>query len=158
MRKTLAVLILIIGSILLLQAPGGAQSKPQHHLYGITTGGSYEALTNCPSTSKVRIRPNLAAKAVTASSEGRKMFRGATRNRFVFDTSAGFDPKRLRATCDGKYMSKSANLLGASVPLAFTGRSLLPQLLLGTGLLLVGGVFIVLAGFRRQNPRPATPG
>lgn len=161
MRKTLAVLALMISSMLLLQAPVRAQQQTEHHLYKINTTNSFEALTDCPRSSVVRIRPNPDADAVRARIAGRKAFGGDTHNRFVFDTGARFSPAKLRATCDGVLMKKSPNLLGTSVPLAFTGRPLVPQLLLGTGLLLVGAMFLVLTGppdvFRRRRPRRASP-
>jgi hypothetical protein len=162
MRKTLAVLALMISSVLFLQAPVWAQQEPQHHLIKIDTIGSYEALTDCPASSVVRIRPNPAAGAVRAKTAGKKAFGGKSRNRFTFDTSAGFDPARLRATCNGRLMKNDPGFLGPKVPLAFTGRSLVPQLLLGTVLLLAGAVLLVLtgqspAGVFRRRPESATP-
>jgi hypothetical protein len=160
MRKTLAVLALMISSMLILQAPAWAQD---HHLIRVAPGGSFEALTDCPRSSVVRIRPNPAAEAVRAKAEGTKAFKGKRHNRFTFDTSAGFSPTRLRATCDNVLMINDPGFLDPEVPLAFTGRSLVPQLLLGTGLLLAGAILLVLTGqlpagvLRRRRPGPATP-
>jgi hypothetical protein len=166
MRKTLGVLALMISSMLFLQAPAWAPDE-QHHLIKLSPSGSYEALTDCPASSVVRIRPNPAAGAVRARVD--KAFKGIKRNRFTFDTSAEFSPvrsgpKRLRATCDNELMINDPGFLDPKVPLAFTGRSLVPQLLLGTGLLLAGAILLVLTGqlpagvLRRWRPRgPATP-
>jgi hypothetical protein len=163
MRKTLAVLG-VISSMLLLQAPVWAGLPgTEHHLYKIDTSNSYEALTDCPSDSVVVIRPNPGAKAVRARTAGKKTFAGESRFRFTFNTSARFSPTKLKATCDGEPMIKVGNFLGASVPLAFTGRPVVPQLLLGTGLLLVGSLLVLLTGrpplgvFRRRRLGPATP-
>jgi hypothetical protein len=165
MRKTLAVLALMISSMLFLQAPAWAPPEEVHHLIKIKPIGSYEALTDCPRSSVVRIRPNPAAGVVRAKTAGTKAFGGKPRNRFTFDTGPGvrFSPAKLRATCDNKLMKNDPGFLGPKVPLAFTGRSLVPQLLLGTGLLLAGAILLVLTGqlptgvLRRRRPGPATP-
>jgi hypothetical protein len=167
MRKTLAVLVLMISSMLLLQAPAWAPTAstvgPDHHLIRINKIGSYEALTDCPSTSTVEITPRSGAKPVRAQKAGKKLFAHHNRNRFTFDVpSGGFSRKTLEATCDGKAMIIDPDVLDPSVPLAFTGGSLVPQLLLGTGLLLVGTMLLVVtgrfpAGLLRRRSGRATP-
>jgi hypothetical protein len=171
MRKTLAVLVLVISSMLLLQAPAWAPTastvEPDHHLYKIKTANSYEALTDCPSSSIV-IRPNPSAKAVRATKEqGKKKFYSIRRNetlelnRFIFKTDDRFSPTKLRARCDNELMYIEPDVLGPEVP--FTGVSLVPQLLLGVGLLLVGTVLLGLTGrlpvgrLRRRRAGSATP-
>jgi hypothetical protein len=169
MRKTLAVLALMIGSTLLLPAPVWAETttmsttnQPLHHLYGINKTNSYEALTDCTGT--VKIRPNSSAQTVTASPKGTKAFRGIkpTPRRYVFNTSAQFSSSP-RATCNNEVMKNSANLLGTSVPrvpMARTGRPLVPQLAFAIGLLLVGSLLVALtvrpqvAVVARRRPRP----
>jgi hypothetical protein len=153
MRKTLAVLALMLGSLLFLAAPAWAPN-----LYKINKINSYEALTDCPGN--VKIRPRTGVGFVTANPAGTKAFGGIspTPKRYVFNTTAKFNSS-VKGTCNGVPMDNSPGVLGASVPrtaMAKTGRPLVPQLALGIGLLLVGGLLIALtvrpprAVFRRS--------
>jgi hypothetical protein len=165
MRKTLAVLALMISSILLLQAPTWAQDQ-DHHLYKIKQGGSFVALSDCPE-GQILIRPNKGASFQPWKLQGTEAYGSGRVNRFFRDKSVPFNPAKLEATCKGEAMIISrTTLLGTGVPrtsLPLTGRPLVPQLVLGIGLLLVGGLFVALtvhpslAGFRRRRPRPTTP-
>jgi hypothetical protein len=167
MRKTLAILVLIICSMLLLQAPAWAQTTPSHQLYKIKTGGSFVALSDCPER-QIWIRPNEGAPVKRwMKVPGTEAYGSQRANKFVLDTQVPFNPAKLRATCGGEAMKiNRKTLLSTGVPktsLPFTGRPLGAQLLLGTGLLLVGSLLVVLAAqsppgmLRRRHPRPATP-
>jgi hypothetical protein len=167
MRKTLAVLALMIGSLLFLAAPAWA-----HHLYRInkvTTNGTtntYEALTDRDCASGVRIRPNSSTVVANASPDGTKAYDSVSptpkRHLFSLKTSVKFS-SALKANCGTELMTKSASVLGASVPraaMARTGRPLVPQLAFAIGLLLVGSLLVALtvrpkvAVLARRRPGP----
>jgi hypothetical protein len=164
MRKALAVLVLAIGSVLVLQAPAFAQ-----HLYKISQTGSvfessslhadYEILTNCPTTVTVRsttfmppaATPRFRGTLKVRRNENDETWRRLTFSKVVDSAANARAPKNLRATCAGDHEPMTA-VPGA---LAFTGVSLLPQLVVGTGFLLVGVLLIVSS---RRRPSRMTAG
>jgi hypothetical protein len=157
MRKTLAVLVLMTSSLLLLQAPAWA-----HKLYRIqklSTQGAdaegrrltvYDMLTDCPSSATFTSSA-WSSQTITGNFVGTEEFEGETayKYRFAANVRSGASANRQNTT--------------VTCTMAFTGRSVAHQLLLGTGLLLLGTLFLVLTGYRplavfkRKHPGP-TPG
>jgi hypothetical protein len=168
MRKTLAILVLTISSLLFLAGPAWA-----HQLYKIKKG-SYVALSDC-NENKILISSREDAPFQAWTRQRRTVKYGTKDvNQFLLDDlrseDVRFNPKKLKARCgtgDHVLTFNEETLLDAEVPktsLPFTGRPLVPQLLLGIGLLLVGSLFVALtvhpslaAGLRRRRPRPTTP-
>jgi hypothetical protein len=159
MRKTLAVLVLMTSSLLLLQAPAWAhelyrvQKKDVQGLRLDAQGRRltvYEVLTDCPSSATLS-SDAWSPKTVTGNFVDTEEFEGKTTYKYFFSANAK--------------SGKTADLNNTTVTctMAFTGRSVAHQLLLGTGLLLLGTLFLVLTGYRplavfkRKRPGP-TPG
>ena len=141
MRKTLAVLALMLGSLLFLAAPAWA-----HHLYklnnvrplGATAEGlkknAYWAATDC-STGASFTSSTWSPGTVKGTRAGQD---AAGHPKYTF--SANLRPGKVATLDNTDVTCLSAS--GAALP--FTGRSVEHQLLLGIGLLLVGGLLVAV--------------
>jgi hypothetical protein len=141
MRKTLAVLALMIGSLLFLAAPAWA-----HHLYkvtkvqtlGTTAEGlkktAYWAATDC-STGASFTSSAWSPGDVGGTRAGQD---AAGHPKYTF--SANLRPNKVANLDNTDVTCLSAS--GAALP--FTGRAVARQLLLGIGLVLVGGLLIAV--------------
>ena len=152
MRKTLAVLALMIGSLLVLATPAWA-----HHLYSLQTGTSqsadakglrktkYTAVTDCATAA------TFSSSAWSSTVKGHLVGKVAT-GKYKYTFSANLRPSQA-AKLNNTHVTC---LTAAGKALPFSGRSVAPQLLLGVGLLLAGGLLIAVtvrprkAVFRRS--------
>jgi hypothetical protein len=167
MRKTLAVLVLVISSMLLLQAPAWAPTASttgaEHHLYRITKPPGqpsqpnaeglrrtvYVVLTDCPSVASITSsawRP----PTVNGTFAGTEEYQGATGYKYQF---VAFLKSGQAATTGNTTVQCT---------MAMTGRPSAHQLLLGMGLLLVGIMLLMVtgrlpAGLVRRRSGRATP-
>lgn len=153
MRKTLAVLALMIGSLLFLASPAWA-----HHLYSIQKGTSQSADANGLRKTAYTAIVDCATAATFSSTawspstvKGHLVGKVAT-GKYKYTFSANLRPSRAATTVNTHVTCLTAS--GKVLP--FSGRSVAPQLLLGVGLLLVGGLLIAVtvrprkAVFRRS--------
>lgn len=132
MRKLLVVLSMAISLALLLQDPGTAL-----HLYLRihATGTGTSIQTNCPAGRNLTVHQD--SHAVTVK---------ITRSRFSTSrlNAAARSSTKVTATCNGHPVTV--------VRLATTGFPVLPQLGIGTGLLVTGAFLVMFS--RRPRGRP----
>jgi hypothetical protein len=155
MRRILTVLVVLVSSVLLVQAPAYS-----YHYYGrvhlIGKGsGTFSVETNCPEngTLVLRSRTFRTGAVSTTVPTGRKVqVPGEDFSRFSFTTeklsSQAHGSTTLTGTCNGHPLSfgkpYGEKKQTVSLDLPFTGRPVLPLLVLGLGLVLAGGVLIAL--------------
>jgi hypothetical protein len=151
MRKAPAVLVLMIASLLLLQAPASAQ-----HLYRLkrtdgARGGlpsTWTAYIDCApgSTAKIKSGKFQATITTTVKASSNPDYKG----RVEFD-----------ALMKPAYASSTTATTTVTCTLPRTGGYILQQLVVGIGLLMLGGLFMmltmhpsILVRVRRPNSTP----
>jgi len=169
MRRVLVVLLVLVSSVLLLQAPAfGFHRYFQVHSVSTGDSGTLSIETDCPANSQFVLK---SAQFNLGSQRGSETFRvptghaigttaaGDKISRFQFRTeklsSQATGTATFSATCDGdplragKAYSKPPKSM-QTLPL--TGVPALPLLALGLGLVLAGGVLIALGRTGGSSP------
>jgi LPXTG-motif cell wall-anchored protein len=143
-RRLLAVLVLMISSVLLLQAPAWAP-----HLYEVDrtdgdggTNASWTAYIDCSPGSRAQITSGRFMSSVTAIVQGSDDPRYAGKVGYLTRMRPGF---------------VTAPQPGVTCTLPQTGSRVFQQLALGIGLLLLGGLFVMLSAHPSVRRRMSHP-
>jgi hypothetical protein len=161
MRRVLMVLIVLVCSILLVQAPAHSYHKFfRAHLDEIGNSGTFTVTTDCPPNSRFVLRSRsfdvgpaagrgFYAQPVPSSPPIGRTDDDDPIRRFQFTTdklsSNAKGTATFTATCDGHVLSVGEGDSGITMQqLPLTGVPTLPLLVLGFGLVLAGGMLIAL--------------
>jgi hypothetical protein len=156
MRRILTVLVVLVSSVLLVQAPAYSYHYyGRVHLTGKGNSGTFSVETNCPENGTLVLRSSTfrtGAVNITVPTGRKVEVPGEDFSRFSFTTEKLSSQARglatLTGTCNGHALSfgkpYGEKKQTVSLDLPFTGRPVLPLVVLGLGLVLAGGVLIAL--------------
>jgi hypothetical protein len=169
MRRVLMVLLVLISSVLLIQAPAHARHYFYRvHLDSIGNSGTFTVTTDCPANSRFVLRSpsfnvgpdagkGFHAQRVPASAPIGKTKENYNIRKFQFTTkklsSKAKGTATFTATCNDHELSVGTGNSGTEMQkLPLTGVPTLPLLVLGIGLVLAGGTLIALGRITGSSP------